>query len=172
MLAEVTARLAGVGLEVHPGKTRIVYCKDSNRPGTHEHISFTFLGHTFRPRKAWNKAREVAFTSFLPAASRDKVTRFSRAIHDQRLHRRTNLTLDGLADEINPQVRGWLGYFAVFYPTAVTQVGERIDSHLVRWALRKYKRLKRSKPRARAWLRGVRERQPVLFAHWSLRYSL
>jgi RNA-directed DNA polymerase len=143
VLAAVTDRLAGVGLEVHPGKTRIVYCKDSNRPGTHEYISFTFLGHTFRPRKAWNKTREVAFTSFLPAASRDKVTKFSREICDQRLHRRTNLTLNDLAAEINPQVRGWLGYFAVFYPTAVTQAGKRIDRHLVRWALRKYKRLKR-----------------------------
>jgi len=172
VLAEVTARLAGVGLEVHPGKTRIVYCKDSNRPGTHEHISFTFQSYTFRPRKAWNKTREVAFTSFLPAPSREKVTQFSRAIHDQRLHRRTNLTLDGLAAEINPQVRGWLGYFTAFYPTVVTPVAERIDRHLMRWALRKYKRLKGRKPRARAWLRGVRERQPGLFAHWSLRYSL
>jgi RNA-directed DNA polymerase len=172
VLAAVTARLSGVGLEVHPGKTRIVYCKDSNRPGTHEHISFTFLGYTFRPRKAWNKTREVAFTSFLPAASREKVTQFSRTIHDQRLHRRTNLTLDGLTAEINPQVRGWLGYFTAFYPTAVTPVAERIDRHLMRWALRKYKRLKGRKPRARAWLRGVRQRQPGLFAHWSLRYTL
>jgi RNA-directed DNA polymerase len=142
----------------------------SNRPGTHEHTSFTFLGYTFRPRKAWNKKRRVVFTNFLPAASREKVTQFSRKIHDQRLHRRTNLTLDGLAAGINPQVRGWLGYFTVFYPSAVILVGKRIDHHLMRWALRKYKRLKRRKPRAQAWLRGIRERQPGLFAHWSLRY--
>ena len=114
----------------------------------------------------------MAFTSFLPAASREKVTQFSRTIHDLRLHRRTNLTLDGLTAEINPQVRGWLGYFTAFYPTAVTPVAERIDRHLMRWALRKYKRLKGRKPRARAWLRGVRQRQPGLFAHWSLRYTL
>ena len=110
----------------------------------------------------------MAFTSFLPAASREKVTQFSRTIHDLRLHRRTNLTLDGLTAEINPQVRGWLGYFTAFYPTAVTPVAERIDRHLMRWALRKYKRLKGRKPRARAWLRGVRQRQPGLFAHWSV----
>jgi RNA-directed DNA polymerase len=172
MLAAVTARLADVGLEVHPGKTRIVYCKDSNRPGTHEHTSFTFLGYTFRPRKAWNTTRKVAFTSFLPAASREKATTFSRGIHDRRLHRRTNLTLDDLADELNPHVRGWLGYFTAFYPTEVVPICQRIDRHLMRWALRKYKRLKRRKPRARAWLRAVRTRQPDLFAHWRLRYTL
>jgi RNA-directed DNA polymerase len=172
ILAALTARLADVGLVLHPDKTRIVYCKDSNRPGTHEHISFTFLGYTFRPRKAWNKTRKVAFTSFLPAACPEKVTKFSRSIHDQRLHRRTNLTLDDLAAEINPQVRGWLGYFTAFYPTEVVPVGKRIDHHLMRWARRKYKRLKRRKPRARAWLRRVRARQPDLFAHWQLRYKL
>ena len=172
VLAAVTARLAEVGLEVHPGKTRIVYCKDSNRPGTYEHISFTFLGYTFRPRAAWNKRRQVVFTSFLPAASRDKVTQFSRRMHDQRLHRQVNLTLDELADQINPQVRGWLGYFTVFYATEVTPVAERIDRHLVRWALRKYRRFKGRKNRARAWLRGIRERQPGLFAHWELHYTL
>lgn len=172
MLAAVTARLAGVGLEVHPGKTKLVYCKDSNRPGTREHISFTFLGYTFRPRQAWNKTRQVVFTSFLPAASREKVTQFSRKMHDQRLHRHTNLTLDGLAAEINPQVGGWLGYFSAFYVTELIPIAERIDRHLVRWALRKYKRFKGRKQRARAWLRGIRERQPGLFAHWHLNYSL
>jgi hypothetical protein len=114
----------------------------------------------------------VALASFGPAASPEKAAKFSRGIHDQRLHRRASHTLDGLAAEINPQARGWLGYFTEFYPTEVIPVGKRIDGHLTRWARRKYKRLKRGKPRARAWLRGVRARQPDLFAHWQLRYTL
>ena len=58
MVREALARrLVEVGLELHPDKTRIVYCKDSNRRGTYEQVSFTFCGYMFRPRKANNKRR-------------------------------------------------------------------------------------------------------------------
>jgi len=166
----VARRLANVGLEIHPGKTRLVYCKDSNRTGGHEHTSFTFLSYTFRPRRAWNKNRQVAFTSFQPAASRERVTEFSRRMHGERLHRRTSQTLNDLAADINPVVTGWLAYFTVFYSTAVNPLGEHIDRHLMRWAKRKYKRLKGSNRKAQAWLTGIRARDPDLFAHWTLRY--
>ena len=43
----LAARLAAVGLELHPDKTRIVYCKDADRRGDYEVTSFTFLGYTF-----------------------------------------------------------------------------------------------------------------------------
>jgi RNA-directed DNA polymerase len=159
-------RLVEVGLELHPDKTRIVYCKDSNRRGTYEHVSFTFCGYAFRPRLTANKSRGVAFTGFLPAVSPGKLSEMSRRAASWRLHRRVNLTLDDLAEEVNPVLRGWLAYYAAFYPDAVTPLCHRIDLHLVRWARWKYKRLERSGPRARAWLRGVRSREPELFAHW------
>jgi group II intron reverse transcriptase/maturase len=177
--AAVARRLADVGLELHPDKTRIVYCKDSNRRGTCENTSFTFLGYTFRPREAFNHTRKVKFTSFLPGASRDKQTAFSRRVHAWRLHRRTDLTIAELAngrkDEdgtllspgINPAVAGWFNYFTVFYPTAVDPLRERIDHHLVRWVRRKYKR-RRTNNQARTWLDGVRQRTPDLFAHWKV----
>jgi RNA-directed DNA polymerase len=177
--AAVARRLAEVGLELHPDKTRIVYCKDSNRRGTFENMSFTFLGYTFRPREAFNHTRKVKFTSFLPAASRDKQTAFSRRVRAWRLHRRTDLTIaelanghkdeDGtqLAPGINPATAGWFNYFTVFYPTAVDPLRERIDHHLVRWVRRKYKR-RRTNNQARTWLHGVRQRAPDLFAHWRM----
>jgi RNA-directed DNA polymerase len=162
----VACRLAEVGLEVHPDKTRIVYCKDSNRRGTYEQVSFTFCGFTFRPRRAYNKRQGVAFTSFLPAVSAGKLTAMSRRVSSWRIHRRKNLTLNDLAPGINLVLRGWFAYFAAFYPTAVKPLCQRIDCHLVRWARWKYKRLERSDRRARAWLRGVRARNPELFVHW------
>jgi len=55
-------------LELHPAVTRIVYCKDSNRSGEHEHIAFDFLGYTFRPRRSKNRQGEF-FVSFAPAIS-------------------------------------------------------------------------------------------------------
>ncbi len=48
--AALGERMQEVGLELHRDKTRIVYCKDGRRRGSHEHTSFTFLGFTFRAR--------------------------------------------------------------------------------------------------------------------------
>jgi RNA-directed DNA polymerase len=159
-------RLVEVGLELHPEKTRIVYCKNSKRRGAYEHVSFTFCGYAFRPRKAKNKSQGETFMGFLPAVSPGKLSEMSRRVASWRLHRRVNLTLDDLATEVNPVIGGWLAYYTAFYPTAVTPLCHRIDLHLVRWARRKYKRLECSGPRARAWLRGVRSREPELFVHW------
>ena len=55
--ARIAERLETLGLELHPDKTRIVYCKDSNRPGTAEHVSFDFLGFAFSPDHSWRRVR-------------------------------------------------------------------------------------------------------------------
>jgi RNA-directed DNA polymerase len=162
----VARRLVKVGLELHPDKTTIVYCKDSRRRGTHEHVSFTLCGYTFRPRKAYNKRTGEVFTGFLPAVSPEKLTAMSRRVGSWRIHRRVNLTLEDLAAPINQRLRGWLAYFTEFYPTAVIPLCQRIDRHLLRWARWKYKRLAHSPKRTRAWLQGVRTRNPELFVHW------
>jgi group II intron reverse transcriptase/maturase len=167
----VAGRLAEVGLELHPDKTRLVYCKDSRRRRTHEQISFTFLGYQFRSREAFDRKHGVAFTGFLPGVSPHKLTEMSRRIRSWRLHRRVNLTLDYLAEDINQVVRGWLAYFTRFYPTAVGPLCQRINGHLMRWARKKYKRL-RSQKRARTWLKGVMVRAPGMFAHWAVSSAL
>ena len=163
-------RLVEVGLELHPDKTKIVYCKDSRRRQEYELVSFTFCGYTFRPREAFDRKQQRPFTGFMPAVAPGKLTDMSRKAASWRLHRRTTLTLEDLAEDVNPVLRGWLNYFTVFYPSAVIPIGKRMDRHLMRWARRKYQRLKRSDKRARAWLKGVRKREPGLFAHWALRY--
>src|SRR5664280_57996 len=123
------------------------------------------------PGRTYDKKRKQNFTRFLPAVAPEKLTDVSRKAVSWRLQRRTTLTLDDLAEEVNPVLRGWLTYFTAFYPSAVTLIGRRMDRHLMRWARRKYKRLERSEKRTRAWLRGVRQRSPDLFAHWALRYT-
>lgn len=164
-------RLADIGLLMHPDKTRIVYCKDYKRRREFEQVSFTFCGYMFRPREAFDKARKKSYTGFMPAAAPGKLTDMSRKAASWRLHRRTNSTLDDLAEVVNPVLRGWLNYFTVFYPSAVIPIGKRVDRHLMRWARWKYKRLKPSEDRTRTWLQGVRQRSPDLFTHWTLRYT-
>lgn len=161
----ITCRLADCRLELNAEKTRIVYCKDSNRNGSHEHERFTFLGYTFRPRLAKSKHGEL-FVSFSPAVSDDAVKAIGRQLRSWRLHLRSSHTLDDLARAINPTVRGWINYYGRFYPSRLHPLLRRINAYLLRWARRKYKRLRTSNARARRWLAGVARRQPGLFAHW------
>jgi RNA-directed DNA polymerase len=143
----LAVRLAAVGLELHPDKTRIVYCKDADRRGDHEVTSFTFLGYTFRPRLAKSKHGKH-FVSFLPAVSRDAVTAMGREIRSWHIARRSDKSLGDLARMFNSIVHGWINYYGRFYKSMLYPLLRRINDHLVRWAMRKYKRLRRREKRA------------------------
>jgi len=164
----IIQRLAQVGLELNLDKTRIVYCKDQNRTGSDEHEQFDFLGYTFRPRLARSKHGEN-FVSFLPAVSGDAAKRIRRTIKRWRLHLWSGQTLADLALAINTKVRGWINYYGRFYRSKLISLLRRIDDYLVRWATKKYKRLRRSQPRARQLLASVQRREPTLFTHWQAR---
>jgi RNA-directed DNA polymerase len=161
----LAARLADVGLELHPGKTRIVYCKDADRRGEHEVTSFTFLGYTFRPRLAKNK-RGKHFVSFLPAVSKDAVKAMGREMRSWHIARRSDKSLTDLARMFNSIVQGWINYYGRFYKSMLYPLLRRINEHLVRWACRKYKRLRRRERRAKELLARAARRFPALFAHW------
>jgi hypothetical protein len=162
----IIERLAQVGLELNLDKTRIVYCKDANRKGSREHEQFTFLSYTFRPRLARSKAG-VKFVSFLPAVSDDAAKDLRRKIKRWRLHLWSGRHLADLAQEINSTVRGWIGYYGRYYRTELIQTLKLINDYLVRWAMRKYKRLRRHPTRATRFLAAVAKREPRLFVHWA-----
>jgi RNA-directed DNA polymerase len=163
----IIERVAQVGLELNLDKTRIVYCKDSDRAGSHEYEQFDFLGYTFRPRLARSKTGKK-FVSFLPAVSDDAAKGMRRTIKRWRLHLRSGSTLADLAQEINSTVRGWINYYGRFYRTQLIQTLELINDYLMRWAMRKYKRLRGHPTRAARFLTVVAERDRSLFAHWRL----
>lgn len=162
--AEIATRLETLGLELHPVKTKVVYCKDANRRGDSKHTSFDFLGYTFRARLA--RGPRGHFMSFAPALSSTARKAISRTIRAWHLRRRTTSDLSSLARAINPQVSGWISYYGAFYRSELRFLAFRIDQHLVRWARYKFKRLRHSPVRARAWLAAVRQREPGLFMHW------
>jgi group II intron reverse transcriptase/maturase len=166
LLVAIGEGLEQCGLELHPTKCRIVYCKDDNRRGQQEHISFDFLGYTFRPRTAksrWGKH----FVGFLPAMSPKAGKAIRATIREWRLARRGNTwSLDEIARWVNPFVRGWINYYGRFHRSALSRLVGYLDRLLVRWACRKYKRFRGHPRRATAWLRRVAGRDPGLFAHW------
>ncbi|MEN8655916.1 group II intron reverse transcriptase/maturase, partial [Streptomyces sp. 21So2-11] len=114
VLAALTDRMEKVGLQLHPDKTRIVYCRDGQRQGSYEHMEFTFLGYTFRARKSQDKWGR-RFLSFEPAISKDALKRISGEVRSWRLHRRSDLSFVELARRINPIVAGWVNYYGRFY---------------------------------------------------------
>jgi RNA-directed DNA polymerase len=165
VLTEITKRMTQVGLELHPEKTRIVYCQDDKRRGSYEHTEFVFVGYGFRRRSARSRDGSM-FLSFLPAISKQALKRISAEARSWRLHHRTNLTEKDLADWINPIVRGWMNHYGAFRRSALYPLLERINAYLLRWVRRKYKRLRGSSKARTAWNKAVQAR-PRAFAHWA-----
>jgi hypothetical protein len=161
----LAARMEQVGLRLHPDKTKIVYCKDDNRPGSHEHVSFVFLGYEFRARSVRNSKSGVMFTAFTPAISPEALKKISGEVRSWRIHTRTRHSLQDLADGINPVVRGWMTYYGRFTPAALMPLLKRINGYLVRWARKKYRRLAPFK-RAKRWWDDLLTRNRPMFAHW------
>ncbi|HUZ69188.1 MAG TPA: group II intron reverse transcriptase/maturase [Candidatus Saccharimonadales bacterium] len=160
VLAAIATRMQEVGLRLHPEKTRIVYCKDGRRGGEHEHTSFTFLGHSFRARKARAKGGGY-FTAFVPAISPEALKAIGARLRALRIHRRTDLSLEDLAQWLNPIVAGWMNYYGRFYRSALYPLLRRVNAYLRRWAGKKYRRLRTHK-RFKRWWNGTLDRAPGL----------
>jgi len=165
--SEIAHRLALCKLELHPEKTKIVYCLHAKRRRQYDHIQFDFLGFTFRPRKALSRHGH-RFLNFLPAVSKKALKNIHAEIRGWRLHVRTPATLEDLARIVNPSVQGWYNYYGQFYKSELTAHLRHINTYLVRWVMRKFKRFKGHQTRAKEWLRSVARRTPNLFAHWKL----
>jgi RNA-directed DNA polymerase len=163
----IERRLARCKLELHPEKTRIVYCKDEDRRGNHPHEKFDFLGYTFRARRSKNRWGKH-FINFSPAISDKAATSIRREMRRWRLHLRSDKSLDDLAHMFDSVLRGWVNYYGRYYKSQLYPTFRHLNGTLVRWAMGKYKRLKGHRGRARHWLGRIADREPNLFAHWRL----
>ena len=163
----LTERFAACGLELHPEKTRIVYCQDSRRHWGYPNVQFTFLGFTFRPRGAKNPSGK-RFVGFLPGASREALTRMRRQIRSWHLPRQTTGTIREFSRTYDPTLRGWWNYYGSFYPSAFQCVFRHFDLTLARWVHRRSKRLRGHRRRSRDWVRRIAHSESHLFVHWRL----
>jgi RNA-directed DNA polymerase len=166
---DLDERMREVGLELHPEKTNIVYCKDDDRREEYSLTSFDFLGYTYRPRRSKNRWGKY-FINFTPAISNKSAKAIRKTSRKWDWSLRSDKKLEDLARMFNPVIRGWINYYGRYYKSALYPTLKCLERRLIMWATRKYKRLRNHRRQAAQWLRRIARKQPNLFAHWGLLY--
>lgn len=166
-LTKIRERFLQCNLELHPQKTKIVYCKDINRKMDYSCVQFTFLGYTFRPRKSVDKYGRV-YVNFAPAVSRSALKAMRQTIRGWHLQLKCDKSLSDLSSMFNPILRGWYQYYGKFHSSAMYALWKHLNGYLKRWLMRKYKRLARHKTRAGHALKRLAIKYPNAFVHWNL----
>jgi len=154
------------GLELHPDKTKIIYCKDDNRRGNYPNTEFEFLGYSFRRRESKNSKNNKLFLSFNAAASPASMQSMRAKTRQIGFKVRADRSLEDIAKECNPILRGWINYYGRYNPSGLYPVFRHFNKSLVTWAMRKFKRLRGRKTKAAIFMENIAKRQPQLFVHW------
>lgn len=166
----LSKRMNSINLELHPDKTKIVYCKDDDRRGCYPQHEFDFLGYTFRPRRSKNRWGKH-FINFTPAISNKAAKAIRQTSRKWRWSNRSDKTLEDLALMFNRRIQGWINYYGRYYRSALYPVFKVFERRLIKWAMRKYKRLRGHQRKAAHWLQRIARKQFWLFAHWRLLYG-
>lgn len=166
ILKSIGERMQAVKLELHPRKTKIVYCRDYRRTRKYPQVKFEFLGYSFQPRTTKSKRNNKVFLGFdcaISISSRKRIADKLGALKVQRLNFRS---IVGIAQHLNPLIRGWIRYYGKFRISELHKVFRLLNQRLVRWARQRYKRYKTSIKRAYKWLKTVQNQYGTLFYHW------
>lgn len=169
-LNAIGLRMRSVGLELHPEKTKIVYCRDYRRKGKYPTVKFDFLGYSFQPRSAKSKKTGKLFLGYDCAISISSRKRIADKLGELEVEKLSFKSIVGIAQYLNPMIRGWVNYYGRFRGYELSKVFQLLRKRLVRWARKRYKRYKTSLNRAYKWLERVRLQYPYLFYHWQVGY--
>jgi retron-type reverse transcriptase len=164
---KLEARLSECGLQLHPEKTKIVYCKNGKRKQAYPETSFDFLGFTFRPRVAYSRSGE-RFIGFLPGISEKARKAIHNEIRSWQLQLWNTCELEYIAKKTGPKLTGWFRYYGKFRKSAFYRTFAYFQNVLAKWAKRKYKRFRRKLSKAKGWIIKVAQNRPQLFVHWQL----
>ena len=169
-LNAIRERMNEVGLELHPEKTTIVYCRDHRRQGIYPEVKFDFLGYSFQPRSTNSRTTSGMFLGFDCAISISSRKRIADELGELRVEKMSFKSIVGIAQYLNPMIRGWINYYGKFRISMLQKVFRLLNKRLVRWARKRYKRYKTSLKRGFQWLRRVQEQYPTLFYHRQFRF--
>ncbi len=167
MLQAIQQRMESVGLELHPQKTKIVYCRDYRRKEKYPTVKFDFLGYSFQPRTAFSKKLGKLFIGYDCAISISSRKRIADKLEALNVNKLSFKSIVGVAQFLNPMIRGWVHYYGKFKMFELTKVFRLLSMRLVWWARKRYKRYKTSIRKAYKWLASIRKQFPTLFYHWN-----
>jgi len=168
ILTLINQRINNIDLELHPDKTKIVYCKDYRRKEKYPVVKFDFLGYSFQPRTTKSKKTQGVFLGFDCAISISSCKRIADKLGELEVEKMTFKSVVGIAQKLNPRIRGWINYYGKYRISNLHSVFKLVNLRLVRWARIRYKRYKTSIKRAYKWLTRVQQQYPYLFYHWQL----
>lgn len=169
-LGKIKNRMENIGLELHPTKTKIVYCKDCRRTGNYPNVKFDFLGYSFQPRTSKSKRTKGLFLGYDCAISTASKKNIADKLEELKVHRMTCKSIVGIAQILNPMIRGWVNYYGKFRPSMLHKVFKLLNNRLIKWARNRYKRYKSSIKRAYRWYDDIKKQFPKLFYHWEMGY--
>ena len=165
-LAALDERMKACGLELHPEKTKQVYCRDYRRQDTYETVKFDFLGYSFQPRSTKSKQTGKLFLGFDCAISISSKKRIADKLEDLKIDRLNFKSIVGVALYLEPFIRGWINYYGKYRITELKPVFLLLRQRLVWWARKRYKRYKTNMVKAYRWLDRVQKQFPNLFYQW------
>jgi len=170
-LRKVQTRIESCGLELHPDKTKLVYCRDFRRMENHPQVKFDFLGYSFQPRTAKSRKTGKLFLGYDCAISISSRKRIADRLEELNIENLSFKSIVGIAQFLNPMIRGWVHYYGKFRGYELSKVFQLLRKRLVKWARKRYKRYRTSLTKAYKWLDRVRKQFPYLFYHWEVGFS-
>jgi RNA-directed DNA polymerase len=165
VLTTIKARLEECKLQVNEKKTKIVYCKNTNRKGKFKTVQFDFLGFSFQPRPTSTKEGKM-FLGFDCAISRKSEKKIAEVFRKSKFHLWTSSDITRIAKEFNPKIQGWLNYYGKFRKYNLMRIFRIFHWRLIKWAVYRYKRFRKSMHKAGRWIRQIAKSYPGLFVHW------
>ena len=105
------------------------------------------------------------FVGFTPAVSENAKTAMKQVVRKWKLQLKANMSLKDIANTINKIVQGWINYYTHYYKSEFYEVLRYINSCLIKWVKRTYKK-RNTRSRAEHWLGRIAKRYKNLFAHW------
>lgn len=170
LMESIRLRLRECKLRLNEEKTRMVYCQDYRRVKKSGFgKKFDFLGFTFKPRLIPSKNRKgTLFLGYGCAISQSAQSRLVTEWKRQNWHRRSTLSIQDIANQVNKQMEGVIRYYGKFRLWELQRLIRQFGFRLVKWVLAKYSRFGGSYTKGYQWLRTIRNSYPTMFFYWTV----
>ena len=167
MLTRLRQRMQEYALELHPEKTKIVYCKNYLRNEKHEHESFVFLSYSFQSRTVRDKfGRNKRLLTFSPAICQMAKKHINKEIRTVFKDRMSDVSLEEFARRLRPKIIGWVNYYAKYGKDETYKVFYRLNILIRKWIKNTYKI--RGLAKIFDKYRKIQNANPEMFYHWKL----